>query len=56
MNFKDLLALPFPTWPFYFTKDMSKYTKENIEVERFGSHSYINMTHVRHLPSVIADI
>ena len=30
--------LRFPQTTFHFTKEISKYTKENIQAERFGSH------------------
>ena len=33
MNYRD-----FPTRPFNFTKEISKYTKENMQAKRFGSH------------------
>ena len=38
MNYTDFLAPCFPTRPYYFTKEISKYTKENMQAERFGSH------------------
>ena len=38
MNYSDFLAPPFPTSPFCFTKEISKYTKENMQADRFGSH------------------
>ena len=38
MNYSDFLAPPFPTRPFYLTKEISKYTKENMQAEHFGSH------------------
>ena len=78
MRFGD--DLHHPQMRLYHTKEISKYTKENMQSERFGSHfshsglinlisrpgfhiftdtsvdTNINMTYVRHLPSVIADI
>ena len=38
INYKDFLALCFPTRPFYFTNEISKYTKENMQADCFGSH------------------
>ena len=38
MNYEDFLAPCFPTRPFYFTKEISKFTKENMQAHGFGSH------------------
>ena len=78
MRFGD--DLHHPQMHFHLTKEISKYTEENMQAERFGSHfshsglinlisrpvchiftnassdTHINVTYVRHLSSVIADI
>ena len=43
MNFKDFLALRFHILNSNFIKEISKYTKENLQAERFGSH----FSHIR---------
>ena len=54
MNYSDFLAPPFPTKPFYFTKEISKYTKENMQAERFGSHfSHIDLINLISLPGCL---
>ena len=36
---------------FHFTKEISKYTKENMQVERFGSHfSHIGLINLIYRP------
>ena len=40
-----------PQTTFNFTKEISKYTKENIQGERFGSHfSHISLINLISLP------
>ena len=35
---KDFLVPCFPTRPFYLKKEISKYTKENMQADCFFSH------------------
>ena len=37
MNYSDFLAPPFPTRPFYFTKEISKYASDIIDIVQMSA-------------------